>query len=1077
MKKQSLKYDLISNLIVHLAAVWLLVNSNVRAQNTQNEWQSTNGPEGGSVRVMGVSHKGHVFVAAENAGVFRWKKDEQGWSLLPIAAKVNALAFDLDMSGTETVFAGTQGGGVYKSKNDGDTWTLAGANLPNNPNVLDLAVMHSDIYAWADNAIYLLKKGLSIWTLLNRGLNESSSIHEIAADSIRAEVYLGAGGKFFNLDGNGDWTQYDSIGLPQSILKIHAFAFHDEGFIFAIVDSGEGSRKVYRFSGSEKWKPKHNSLPNSGVFQLAITPGGVDRIFAATREQVYYSDHDGDSWESIPKEKIPYSILNLAADPAAASLIIFSGTARGIYYSEDNGDIWKPYNKGLVNTEVQACAIAANGDLFAGTKSSGVFRYEPNNPASKWPAVTTGLPNDIEVKAIINHKNRWLLGTYGKGIFYSDNNGSDWASSPGSDNLRVLCFADAPESTSVYAGTDKGIYRYDNNTQRWNVRTDFTVNDSVCAIAIHPETGDIFVGTGSQRVHRYSKTSLQWEPLANTGLPSKASIRALAINPFTNSIFVGTAASGVYRSMNNGQSWEQRIGLGFEINAVAVYPCNYVFAATENNGVYRSSDGGDTWEQITTGLGNLNVQCLVVDEKSGYLFGGTLGNGVFKIALPTKGHALNHTLDFTQRARASDYQPTEYRLLGLPGTSNKSIKEFLQGKQDEDWQVYWDTGNPSTDKKKYLKKFDGSSDFRFSDGRAFWIIHKGPLHINECAPALQPNAELEVQIPLHSGWNAITNPFLEAVSWQAIKGRNGISASNHPIYKYDGETPVLEEDTLRAYVGYYFENNSELGFLKIPAPGRQSALGNNADPAAWRIKISLSANAFCDRTTWLGVSPQARHGLDRFDFRKPRAFVATPMVVFKRRDWDENSSAFASDVRPEIEDFESWDFDVHTISRAATRLAFSGIYKVPAQFEVYLIDESRAQTLNLRADSLYHFTPAAELSKFKIIVGKTAAVQEQLNSVALPKEFALGLNYPNPFNPETTIPVSAPIAVNAQLKIYDLLGKEVKTLYDGNLEPGRHLFIWNGKDESGNTRASGVYFYRLRTSNGAVLTHKMIFMK
>jgi len=177
---------------------------------------------------------------------------------------------------------------------------------------------------------------------------------------------------------------------------------------------------------------------------------------------------------------------------------------------------------------------------------------------------------------------------------------------------------------------------------------------------------------------------------------------------------------------------------------------------------------------------------------------------------------------------------------------------------------------------------------------------------------------------------------------------------------------------------------------------------------------------------------------------------------------------------------------VRAISREAAQLTFSGISKIPSRFEIYLVDAGRARSVNLREDSLYRFTPAAELMKFKVVVGRKEKVQEQISSLALPKEFALGPNYPNPFNrsiehsrqsPTTMIPIAVPAASEIKLKIYNLLGAEVKTIYDGTIEAGRHWFNWDGRNELGNQVSTGVYLYRLTTSKGASLLGKMILMR
>ncbi|PKK83895.1 MAG: hypothetical protein CVT49_06500 [candidate division Zixibacteria bacterium HGW-Zixibacteria-1] len=80
-------------------------------------------------------------------------------------------------------------------------------------------------------------------------------------------------------------------------------------------------------------------------------------------------------------------------------------------------------------------------------------------------------------------------------------------------------------------------------------------------------------------------------------------------------------------------------------------------------------------------------------------------------------------------------------------------------------------------------------------------------------------------------------------------------------------------------------------------------------------------------------------------------------------------------------------------------------------------------------------------------------------------------NYPNPFNPATTISISLPVATPVTLKVYNILGQEVETLIKGEVMQGEHEIIWNG-----SSRASGIYFYRLATDRGAV-TRKMTLTK
>ena len=89
----------------------------------------------------------------------------------------------------------------------------------------------------------------------------------------------------------------------------------------------------------------------------------------------------------------------------------------------------------------------------------------------------------------------------------------------------------------------------------------------------------------------------------------------------------------------------------------------------------------------------------------------------------------------------------------------------------------------------------------------------------------------------------------------------------------------------------------------------------------------------------------------------------------------------------------------------------------------------------------------------------------------LPISFALSQNYPNPFNPTTNIRFEIPQVGFVSLKVYDLLGREVTTLLNEKLNPGRYERSFNGKG-----LASGVYFYRL-TAGTFTAIKKMLLLQ
>ena len=86
--------------------------------------------------------------------------------------------------------------------------------------------------------------------------------------------------------------------------------------------------------------------------------------------------------------------------------------------------------------------------------------------------------------------------------------------------------------------------------------------------------------------------------------------------------------------------------------------------------------------------------------------------------------------------------------------------------------------------------------------------------------------------------------------------------------------------------------------------------------------------------------------------------------------------------------------------------------------------------------------------------------------------FSLSQNYPNPFNPNTTIQYSIPESGNVELKVNDVLGREVKTLINGFVEAGYHSVSFNASNLS-----SGAYFYSIKYAGKNTITKKMLLTK
>jgi len=139
------------------------------------------------------------------------------------------------------------------------------------------------------------------------------------------------------------------------------------------------------------------------------------------------------------------------------------------------------------------------------------------------------------------------------------------------------------------------------------------------------------------------------------------------------------------------------------------------------------------------------------------------------------------------------------------------------------------------------------------------------------------------------------------------------------------------------------------------------------------------------------------------------------------------------------------------------------------------------ETLNV---ALVHMSDSAELLR---LVGVESGTTPRILSLSLnegtiptvvanPFAFELHQNAPNPFNPQTTLRFGLPASGPVSLVIYDVNGRLVRTLVDGNRAAGMHEVVWDARDDAGRAVASGVYVYRL-TNQREAMVRRMVLVR
>ena len=108
--------------------------------------------------------------------------------------------------------------------------------------------------------------------------------------------------------------------------------------------------------------------------------------------------------------------------------------------------------------------------------------------------------------------------------------------------------------------------------------------------------------------------------------------------------------------------------------------------------------------------------------------------------------------------------------------------------------------------------------------------------------------------------------------------------------------------------------------------------------------------------------------------------------------------------------------------------------------------------------------------------GNQASAERATRRPVVPGAFSLGQNFPNPFNPSTTIPFVLPAAARVRLEIFSASGQRVRQLPDQALSPGFHELVWDARDNLGRSVSSGIYLYRLQLGDRAE-TRKMTLLR
>lgn len=154
--------------------------------------------------------------------------------------------------------------------------------------------------------------------------------------------------------------------------------------------------------------------------------------------------------------------------------------------------------------------------------------------------------------------------------------------------------------------------------------------------------------------------------------------------------------------------------------------------------------------------------------------------------------------------------------------------------------------------------------------------------------------------------------------------------------------------------------------------------------------------------------------------------------------------------------------------------------------KIEIADENQTAGLSFQPDLMtneqYEYDNATQYSPVTASDTDNSALNgpsaiEPLSTNAIPDKFDLKPNFPNPFNPSTTLQFDVPEATaNVELAVYDVLGKKVAVLFSGSVNPGSYKYLWNGRNDYGRALGTGVYFATFKSARYSK-TIKMMLIK
>jgi len=1072
----------------------------------QNFWQASNGPYGGYVTRLAIHpNNGDVFAGLGGGGVFRSNDNGKNW--MPVNKDLTdreVRAFAINKSNGD-IFAGTAGG-IFRVPNNGDNWIPVNTGLANTDvRALAISELNGNIFAGTGGGVFRSTNNGARWDSLNTGLTTIAA-RNVRALAIKAngDILAGTANGVFRLENNRAVWDSVNTGLPSK--DIRAFVIQSNGDILAGTANG-----VFRLrENSAVWSAVIIGLPNTArdIRVLAIKTN--EDIFAGTGAGVFLLKNNGNTWTKAT-DLPDNNVFSLAIK---ADQFIFAGTLCGVFLSLNNGGSWEEANNGLTGFDVTALTINSKDEVFGGTRAVsgcgtvGAVVFRSSDGAGSWRKVKNGLPgHDINALAI-NKRNEDIFAGTRNGVYRSTDNSASWQpDTTGLTQKYVLSLA-VNSTGDIFAGTfGGGSFRLKNNSARWDsVNAGLTKLGRVIPSLAINSTGDVFAGT-LDGVFRLKNNSDIWMK-ANAGLPDTSEVKALAINS-RGHIFAGIfpvpsrkIAGGIFRSMNDGVSWEA-INAGLtnrDIRALAINSSGIIFAGTYGGGVFYSVDNGDRWAEANGGLTSLRVLSLAIDSQD-IVFAGTAAGGVFRSVAPAISRTVRVANISTAPGSAASV-PIELMAqgdengLGFTLNFDPAVLSNPQAKLGKDANAAsLNTNGSQAGSGRFGIALALPAGQKFTAGTSEIVIVT--FSVNQNTTAGSTHIEFGDQPIAREVVDANSNVLTAAWSGGTVTISRGLEADVAPRPNGNGSVTISDWvqagrfaaglDAVRTEVNEFQRadcapkpcGDGRISIADWVQAGRYAA---GLDPVAAACSPTSAIAAIASAPNVM-MKAHAGRTVQLLNPKFQTGQIHTVTIELEAQG-DENAVGFSAGFEPAVLTFKNAtlgrDASGATLNvndgKAATGLVGLALALPAGQTFAAGMRQLVLVSFSVNSNTAVTSTPIVFKDQpigrevvdvngnvLQAAWSLVTAVHERVSE--LPTTFELNANIPNPFNPSTTIKYDLAQAVEVKLEIFDMLGRRVRTLVDQRQQAGRYAMTWDGRNEQGESVASGTFIYQLRAGS------------